>query len=228
MRVGRFLLYAAALAGLWAPAAAAADISGELGVVSDYRFRGISLSRGNPALQGSVTVEHHSGLYANLWGSTLGHGSETEIDLGAGYATDLTEHFSIDFCGTYYLYPSDGSANYFEGTATATLTRGAVTGSLGVAYVPPQSATRDGDGRRHGNGYVFAEAGYEIPKTPVNLTAGLGYERGAFDEVEHGGKWDWKVGAEARLAAAKFGLAYVGSNADDGDDALVASLFLSW
>jgi uncharacterized protein (TIGR02001 family) len=174
-----------------------------------------------------VTAEHESGFYANLWGSTLGHGSETEVDLGAGYETDLTEQFSLDLSGTYYLYPSDGSSNYFEGTATATLTQGPMSGSFGVSYVPPQSATRDEAGR-HGNGYVFAGAGYEIPKTPVTLTAGLGYERGAFDEVEHGGKWDWKVGTEAQLAAAKLGLAYVGSNADEGDDALVGSLLLGW
>ena len=228
MHFARFLPCTVALACLWAPAAAAADISGELGVVSDYRFRGISLSRGNPALQGSVTVEHESGLYANLWGSTLGQGTETEVDLGAGYASDLTEHVSVDLCGTYYLYPSDSSANYFEGTATATLTQGAFSGSLGVAFVPPQSATRDEAGRRRGNGYVFAEAAYEIPKMPITLSAGFGYERGVFDEVEHGGKWDWKVGAEAQLSAVKLGLAYLGSDADDGDDALVASLFLSW
>jgi predicted porin len=103
-----------------------------------------------------------------------------------------------------------------------------VSGSLGVAYVPPQSATRDEDHRRHGNGYLFVETAYGIPKTPFSLSAGLGYERGAFDEVENRGKWDWKVGAEAQLAAAKLGLAYIGSNADDGDHGVVASLLLSW
>ena len=63
----------------------------------------------------------------------------------------------------------------------------------------------------------------------MTLKSGLGYERGAFDEVEHGGKWDWTLGGEAEFKPVTLGLAYVGSNADGGDrHALVASAFLSW
>ena len=68
-----------------------------------------------------------------------------------------------------------------------------------------------------------------MPKSPVSLKAGFGYERGWFDEVEHGGKRDWTLGGEVELKPARLGLAYVGSNADGGDrHALVASLFLGW
>ena len=42
-----------------------------LGAVSDYRFRGISLSNKDPAFQPSVTVTHKSGAYASVWGSNI-------------------------------------------------------------------------------------------------------------------------------------------------------------
>jgi uncharacterized protein (TIGR02001 family) len=220
------LLCAAIAVAAWP--AAAQSVSGEAGVVSEYRSRGLSTSGRHPAVQASVTVEHDSGLYGNLWGSTLGHGSQTEVDVTAGYSRDLTKALSIDLSATYYAYPSGGDANYLEMAAAGKAVRGPATVSLGVAFVPRQRGTRE-DGRGHRNAYAFGAAEYAVPKTPVTLTAGLGYERGWFDEVARGGKWDWSLGAEASLAPAKAGLAYVGSNADGGHrHALVASLFFEW
>jgi uncharacterized protein (TIGR02001 family) len=217
------------VAALIACPAAAQSVSGESGLVSDYRYRGVSLSRGRPAVQASLTVEHDSGLYANAWGSTLGHGSETEIDLTAGYEAEVSKAVGVDLFATYYTYPSDGSANYVEATAVMKATRGPASASLGVSYAPPQRGTRDESGRGHGNAYVFGAVDYAVPKSPVTLKAGLGYERGWFDEVDHGGKWDWTLGGEVELKPAKLGIAYIGSNADGGDrHALVASLFLEW
>jgi uncharacterized protein (TIGR02001 family) len=225
------LLHAAVIASLWTSSAAAMDVSGEAGVVSDYRYRGVSLSNGNPAVQASVTLEHDFGLYATVWSSTLGHGTQTELDWTGGCSKELSKGFSLDFSSTYYSYPSHGSENYFEGTALATMTRGGAEVSLGYSFVPGQRATRDENGSKHRNGYAFGKVAYELPKMPLSLNASLGYERGWFDEVERGGKWDWSVGADVKLKPVGIGLAYVGSNADA--DAghrhdLVGSLFLSW
>ncbi|MEA3081004.1 MAG: hypothetical protein QOD54_672 [Sphingomonadales bacterium] len=233
MRLTCHFLGAAGLACLWTSAAAAAvDLSGEIGVVSDYRYRGISLSRGRPAVQGTLTLAHDSGLYAEVWASTLerpGDPTSSEVDFTAGYEKDLSEHFSIDLSGTSFAYPSAGADNYFEATAIVTTTRGRASASAGVSYIPRQRATRDEQGRGHDNSYLFGTAEYGLPRTPVTLKAGLGYERGAFDEVEHGGKWDWTLGGEVKLKPAKLGLAYVGSNAGAGDrHALVATLSFAW
>lgn len=222
----------ALVAAMWTSSAAAADISGEFGVVSDYRYRGVSLSRERPAVQGSVTIEHDSGLYAEAWASTLAHPgdpTDSEVDLTAGYSKDLSEAVNLDMSGTFFAYPSAGSDNYFEATALVTATRGDVTGGIGFSYIPRQRATRDANGAGHNNAYLFGTLDYAIPKTPVTLKSGIGYERGAFDEVEHGGKWDWTLGCEAEFKPVKLGLAYVGSNADGGGHhALVASAFVSW
>jgi uncharacterized protein (TIGR02001 family) len=225
------LLWAAVPALLYASSAAAMDVSGDLGAVSDYRYRGVSLSSGRPAVQGSVTVEHGSGLYAELWGSTLGSGNpaNVEVDLTGGYGADLSEHVSIDFSGTWYLYPKAGSDNYGEATALVTATHGKASAGLGLSYAPAQRGTRGDNGREHDNLYVFGSADYALPRTPLTLKAGLGFEHGAFDEVEHGGKWDWSLSGEVELAPAKLGLAYVGSNADGGGrHALLGSLFVEF
>src|SRR3546814_13206433 len=44
-------------------------------VVSDYRFRGVSQTGEDAAIQGSIGISHESGLYAGVWGSS--------VDLGA-------------------------------------------------------------------------------------------------------------------------------------------------
>lgn len=72
-------LIPAALLGLSAVPAAAQDtappkpvtVSGSVGLVSDYRFRGVSQSDENLAVQGGFTIAHESGLYIGTWGSNL-------------------------------------------------------------------------------------------------------------------------------------------------------------
>ena len=216
------LLLFALPALLWAWSAAAADLSADIGIVSDYRFRGLSLSHGNPAVQGSVTIEHPSGLYGQMWGSTLGHRSDTEVDLTAGYDRTLSGELDIDVSATWYAYPSGSDADYIETTAVATYAKGPASAKFGVSYAPPQGDTR-------ANVYAFSQASFEVPRTSLSLTASLGYERGWFDEVEHGGKWDWSAGAEIALKPAKLCFTYVGSNADvGGRHALVAAAFVSF
>nr|NUR37493.1 hypothetical protein [Sphingomonas sp.] len=130
---------------------------------------------------------------------------------------------------TRYSYPSSGSDNYAEATASVTVTHGPASAFLGFCYAPPQSALRDEAGRRHGNGYASAQTAYEIGGTPLTLKAGLGYERGAFDEVARGGKWDWNLGGEAARGPFKVSLSYVACNADSGGrHALVGGLTFSW
>ena len=77
-----------ALLGPLAAPAMAIDLSAEVGLVSEFRYRGYSLSDGNPAVQGSLTLEHDSGAYGSIWSSTIeesGFDADVEIDLTGGY-----------------------------------------------------------------------------------------------------------------------------------------------
>lgn len=217
----RLLQLAIALAAsLAASPASAVDVTAKMTAVSDYRYRGITLSDGRPAAQGELSISHDSGLYLTAWGSTIkepGGRIATEIDLSAGDEISLSDHLTLDLSGTYYLYPGDHDSNYAETTATLTEELGRLTASLGVSWAPRQRGTRDEHGRSRSNAYMFGELNYEIPDSKFSLAAHVGYERGAFDEVAHGGKIDWSLGADFAAGKLRVGLAYVGCNGEVDD-----------
>ena len=75
-----------------APAAPESTLSFNVGAVSDYRYRGISQSRLNPALQGGVDYADKSGFYVGAWGSTIkwiqdagAKDGNVELDIYGGY-----------------------------------------------------------------------------------------------------------------------------------------------
>jgi uncharacterized protein (TIGR02001 family) len=97
--------------------AAHAQVSGNLSLTSDYRFRGISQSQNAPAVQGGVDYAHSSGLYIGNWNSSVSsqvyaNGAGVESDLYAGYKKDIYKGLTLDV----------GSYNYFYPRATATRT----------------------------------------------------------------------------------------------------------
>lgn len=64
-------------------------LTGNIGIVSNYLSRGISLTQGGPALQGGVDYNHPSGLYVSLWGSSVSNAAYNnsagmELDVIAG------------------------------------------------------------------------------------------------------------------------------------------------
>jgi uncharacterized protein (TIGR02001 family) len=68
---GSALLCALALVCAMPAADARAQVAGSLAIVSDYRFRGVSLSRENPAIQASVGFDAANGWYAGVFGSSI-------------------------------------------------------------------------------------------------------------------------------------------------------------
>jgi len=59
------------LSGLFFASVSRAEISSNASVVSDYRYRGVSLSSEQPAAQLDVTYDHWSGLYIGSFMSTV-------------------------------------------------------------------------------------------------------------------------------------------------------------
>ncbi|MGH6785852.1 MAG: TorF family putative porin, partial [Novosphingobium sp.] len=69
-------------------------VTGNVVFVSDYRFRGLSLSGGDPAIQGAINVNHDSGFYVGAWGSSLEQDAfdiygNMELDLYAGWTGEV-------------------------------------------------------------------------------------------------------------------------------------------
>lgn len=98
------------------PLAARAELTTTLTLTSDYTFDGVSQTQEDPAIQGSLDYAHDSGFYAGVWGSNVDFGegdpADAEIDLYAGYYTDIGDSgFGAEAGLYYYTYvgaPADG------------------------------------------------------------------------------------------------------------------------
>src|SRR6478752_5174040 len=143
MKIVAFVL----AAGLLAAPSVAQDVpkpftvSGSVGLVSDYRFRGVSQSDKEMAVQGGVTVSHESGFYTGFWGSNLAGwgqfgGANMELDLIGGFKKTFGGA-TVDVGLTWYMYPGgsdlpDFAEPYVRGSG--------IVGPLnllgGVAYPP--------------------------------------------------------------------------------------------
>ncbi len=124
---------------LASPAAAAdPEFSANVGVVTDYVFRGFSQTDENPAVQGGVDMTVGN-FYAGVWGSTIDFGDDSpaEVDIYGGYRTEALG-FAWDFGVVGYLYPSAEADNYdfVEFKVGASRAFGDVTLGGAVFYSP--------------------------------------------------------------------------------------------
>ena len=215
------------------------SISGNVAVTSDYRFRGVSLSGGDFALQGGVDLTTTSGFYVGTWGSSIQGGTpygDIELDLYAGWTGAVAEGVNVDIGLLYYMYPSgddllgtDPDTDYFEPYASIGTTLGPVGATLGVAYAWEQDSLGGND-----NLYLYTDWTLGVPNTPVTVNAHLGYTDGVLAPpflagTADGSGLDWSIGATAVIhGGLSAGVSYVGVEGPsiDGftDDAIVATL----
>jgi uncharacterized protein (TIGR02001 family) len=184
-------------------------------VVSDYRYRGLSQTRLDPALQGGADYTHTpSGLYVGTWLSTikwtkdLGGSGDVEWDLYGGKRGELGGGVSYDVGALYYFYPQNGlapNANTFE-----------LYGQLGFgpAYAKYSRSTTNlfGTADSRGSGYLDLGANVETGWNGVivNLHAGRQQVRHS-DALSY---TDYKVGLSRDFGWATLGVAWVKTNTD--------------
>jgi uncharacterized protein (TIGR02001 family) len=117
-------------------------LSYNVGVTSDYVFRGVSQTQNDPAVQGGVDLS--SGVfYAGVWASNVDFGADdptAEVDLYVGVKPTVGDT-SFDFGVLYYGYVEDkgltpGSFSYTEFKAAASRAFGPATLGAAVYYSP--------------------------------------------------------------------------------------------
>lgn len=126
MKLKRSLAVAALMGAAAFSGSAFAGVTGNVGAVSTYMFRGLQQTSG-AAIQGGVDYSHDSGLYAGFWASNIGWGyglgdtaGGTETDFYAGFTKALGD-FTFDIGGIGYIYPEQfedhgpSNVNTFEG-----------------------------------------------------------------------------------------------------------------
>lgn len=199
-----------------------------VGAVSDYRYRGVSLSDERPALQASATLTHRSGFYGDVSVSTIdeygfgpdGDGAVVEVSLLAGWAGSLGA-VDLDVGLAGYVYPGGTGVNSIEIPVTLSRTMDAFTVSVGVQYAPAQEALGDED-----NAYGWAGLDWAREDSDWAFTAWVGRENGAWAP---GGKTDWGVGVRRVLVGSvTAGLTYTDTDVDWAGEALVADIRASF
>ena len=212
------------------------ELSGNVALVSDYRFRGVSFSDGDIALQGGIDLGHSSGLYIGTWASTISGGTdfgELELDIYAGWSGDVAEGVTFDIGLLYYIYPTGDTpgalTDYFEPYASIGFAVGPASATVGIAYAWDQASLGDDD-----NLYLFTDFEYGIPDTPITLTAHLGYTDGVFatdfDSVTLAQKssFDWGLGASwAVTDSLSLGFNYVDTEGPSVEDFTDAGFFFT-
>ncbi|WP_338663408.1 TorF family putative porin [Pararoseomonas sp. SCSIO 73927] len=121
------LTFAAGTAGAFEIESAGLTVGVTPTVSSDYLFRGVSQTRNRPAVQGTIDIQHTTGLYVGAFASNvtfLGTNARQEIDALAGWRTTFAG-VSLDIGGIAYTYPGYDNApgaydlQYFELAAKA-------------------------------------------------------------------------------------------------------------
>ncbi len=206
---------------------AAVTINGSATVVSDYRFRGISQTDKNFAVQGSITLTHESGVYASVWGSSID--DYVTASLQANQEIDLILGFKKSFGGTtvdvgalYYVYPKTklagdlSSSNFIEPYLAVSQAIGPVTAKATVNWAPKQKALAlNQTAPKQDNLYLAGDLSAAIPNTPISLSAHIGHSKGPswLATTGRGNSYtDWGFGATATYKALTFGIQYVDTN----------------
>ncbi len=208
----------ATLAMLASASIAHAEISGTLTAVSDYNWRGITQTSGDPALQGSIDWEGETGFYAGAWASNVDFGNccdeDIEVDLYTGFrgGEDVTWDVGI----IYYWYPGADDLDFPE-----------IYASVGWEFLTGKiSYSNDFQNSDESAFYYEVNGAWELPAN-FGANAHFGYSDGdAIDFFYEDSYFDWSVGVTYTLSNFDFGLKYVdGSDLDilDGTPGDVSS-----
>lgn len=176
---------------------AASTLSFNAGVVSDYRYRGISQTRLRPALQGGVDYTHASGLYVGTWASTIrwvkdaGGDASAELDLYGGYRFTAGP-VGLDVGLLRYLYPHSGLA------VNPDTTEAYVAATWGPATLKYSHATTNlfGFADSRGSGYLDLAATFPLPVWGLTLTPHVGHQRVRRNSASSYTDWSLTLGKD--------------------------------
>jgi uncharacterized protein (TIGR02001 family) len=205
-------------------------ISGNLGLFSSYRFRGIDQTFGKPALQGGIDYSHASGLYAGNWNSNISSGAgfpdgNLEMDFYGGWKKSWGD-WGLDVGAIYYYYPgTNANPAVFVNPRTAETHSGRVSNtelyvggswkwiSLKYFHALSDYFSLPGTKKSH---YWDLSATYDLGNG-----WGINGHVGSFKlknwhvgtDLTDGDYTDWKIGVTKDISGWVFGAAYIATNA---------------
>ncbi|MEE8284938.1 MAG: TorF family putative porin [Alphaproteobacteria bacterium] len=195
-------------------------ISANVGLVTEYFFRGLTQTGRKFAVQGGLDFAHNSGLYIGTWGSNVdfsaGTGESVEVDVYGGWSGELGKSkITLDVGVLQYLYPgASDSADYdfFEVYAGLSKDFGAASASAKISYSPEFYADT-GDA-------TYIDVGVDVPigkYFTLNLHGGYQWidDNAAFGADDY---FDYLVGLSVSAIGLDFQVAWIGTDLDDSKE----------
>jgi uncharacterized protein (TIGR02001 family) len=204
-------------------------LSGNVSITSDYVFRGISQTGGDPAIQGGLDYSHSSGFYLGTWGSNVGwiedyqtyQSGNVELDLYGGFRNSIGDTgVTYDLGIASYFYPGEAA-----GAVDADTTE--IYAALGWKWFTAKyyySISDETFGFANSDGSDYLDISASLPVGETGLT--LGAHWGTFSFENNGAQDynDWKVSAtydmgelSNMMSGVTLGVAYSDTDVDGGD-----------
>jgi uncharacterized protein (TIGR02001 family) len=204
---------AAVLAASGVSQMASAEVSANIGVTSNYLWRGVSQSGDSASVSGGLDYSDESGFYAGTWLGSLGEDSGAEADFYLGFGGESGD-FGYDVGYIYYNYSelddSDFGELYFNGSFGAL--------GFGVAYTV-NSQVDEGSAFDTGDIYYNVSYGFELAQEySLSFTAGYyDFDAGSDGDYSH---------IQADISKGDFTFSVSKAEEDSGDDD--TKLVVSW
>ena len=213
------------------PETAKYTVTSNVGLISNYAFRGITQTAGAPAIQGGMDYAHASGFYAGLWGSnvswiadsgTVGTGSVTmELDTYLGYKSSFATDLGYDV--GYVRYNYLGSSNYTAATGYALADTAEVYAAISYKFLTAKYSYSVLNqfltvANEKGTNYIELNANYPIPETSYTVLAHVGTQTYTSAAAKALGLTytDYKVGVAKDFSGYVLTVAYTATDAKEG------------
>ena len=209
----KILAMAATLVATAMPSVSYADLAYNVGLVSDYRYRGISQTREKFALQGGLDFTA-GGLYLGLWASQIkwikdfGGDAGLEVDLYGGYKGEIVKDVAYDVGVLTYQYPT----NRLNPNANTTEIYGAV--SFGPATLKYSHALTNTFGNPDSKNSYYLDASATFDVGGVSVVPHIGYQKITGPVGGPASYTDYSLTASKDFSGLVVSAALVGTDAD--------------
>jgi len=199
-------------------------VTGNMTLVSEYRFRGIDQTFGKPAIQGGFDYSHESGVYLGNWNSNVSQGAgypggNIEMDFYGGWKKAFGD-FGLDLGAIYYYYPGSDASLLGAANPHSTKTNSGTVHNI-EAYVGLSWKWLSFKWSHALSDYFLlpdtSGANYYDLSATYDLGSGWGVNGhvgrlsvSSYSEIDY---TDYKVGVTKDVSGWVFGASYVGTNA---------------
>tara|TARA_B100000963_G_scaffold131425_1_gene114590 strand:- start:53 stop:679 length:627 start_codon:yes stop_codon:yes gene_type:complete len=156
--------------------ASAVEISSNVGLSSDYIWRGMTQTNGDISVNGGFDLSTDMGFYIGTWASNANVGTASmELDVYLGFSGEMAENMTYNVGYISVIYPGNDAADFEEAYV------GFDIYGLSILYSDGQD-----------NGPSYSEIGYSVNAGPGSFNISYGEYEDTGDNTLIG--YDWGVG----------------------------------